>query len=127
MVLPSVSLTRFQHLPKHTVYLCAVNVFTCNTLCIKWLTHGVGIIVLDKIPAFDQAYSVLMCCKGVHMYYLVRKVVDTWCWQATGDGRGPGQWGSQKGFLDNEHAIWMGDLNYRLTIPDDKVRLHFGS
>lgn len=55
------------------------------------------------------------------MRYGGDKVVDTWRWQATGDGRGPGQWGSQKGFLDNEHAIWMGDLNYRLTIPDDKV------
>ena len=44
--------------------------------------------------------------------------------QASGDGRGPGQWGSQRGFLDNEHAIWMGDLNYRLTIPDEQVFSH---
>ena len=44
------------------------------------------------------------------------------CWlQASADGRGPGQWGSQRGFLENEHAIWMGDLNYRLTIPDEQV------
>lgn len=42
--------------------------------------------------------------------------------QASADGRGPGQWGSQRGFLDNEHAIWMGDLNYRVTIPDEQVR-----
>ncbi|DBA87288.1 hypothetical protein WJX77_005794 [Trebouxia sp. C0004] len=42
--------------------------------------------------------------------------------QASGDGRGPGQWGSQRGLLENEHAIWMGDLNYRLTISDDKAR-----
>jgi len=41
--------------------------------------------------------------------------------QAAGDGRGAGQWGSQRGLLDNEHAVWMGDLNYRLTISDDKV------
>ena len=41
--------------------------------------------------------------------------------QVSKDGRGPGQWGSQRGFLDNEHAIWMGDLNYRLTIPDEQV------
>ena len=41
--------------------------------------------------------------------------------QASGDGRGPGQWGSQRGFLGNEHAVWMGDLNYRLTIPDEQV------
>ncbi|KAL3153090.1 Heat shock 70 kDa protein A [Trebouxia sp. C0009 RCD-2024] len=42
--------------------------------------------------------------------------------QASADGRGPGQWGSQRGFLDNEHAIWMGDLNYRVTIPDEQAR-----
>ena len=41
--------------------------------------------------------------------------------QASGDGRSTGQWGGQRGLLDNEHAIWMGDLNYRLTISDDKV------
>ncbi|KAL0027397.1 hypothetical protein WJX79_008379 [Trebouxia sp. C0005] len=46
---------------------------------------------------------------------------DSTC-QASGDGRGPGQWGSQRGLLENEHAIWMGDLNYRLTISDDKAR-----
>lgn len=42
--------------------------------------------------------------------------------QASGDGRSTGQWGGQRGLLDNEHAIWMGDLNYRLTISDDKAR-----
>ena len=43
------------------------------------------------------------------------------CLQASGDGRGPGQWAEQRRLLDSEHTIWMGDLNYRLSIADDKV------
>ena len=36
-------------------------------------------------------------------------------------GRGGGQWGSARSFLDHEHAIWMGDLNYRIPLPDAEV------
>lgn len=55
----------------------------------------------------------------LHLCYMLGGI-HGWL-QASGDGRGPGQWGSQRGFLDNEHAIWMGDLNYRVTIPDEQV------
>lgn len=33
-----------------------------------------------------------------------------------------GHWGTRRGLLDSEYAIWMGDLNYRLSMPDDKAR-----
>lgn len=32
-----------------------------------------------------------------------------------------GHWGTRRGLLDSEYAIWMGDLNYRLSMPDEKV------
>ena len=32
-----------------------------------------------------------------------------------------GHWGTHRGLLDSEYAIWMGDLNYRLSMPDEKV------
>ena len=34
-----------------------------------------------------------------------------------------GQWGSLKGVLDISHAIWIGDLNYRLNAADAKVSI----
>ncbi|KAK9821522.1 hypothetical protein WJX74_007052 [Apatococcus lobatus] len=37
-------------------------------------------------------------------------------------GRGGGQWGEARSLLDHEHAIWMGDLNYRIPLPDAEVR-----
>ena len=36
-------------------------------------------------------------------------------------GRGPGQWGEQRRLLDCDHIVWLGDLNYRLDLPDDQV------
>lgn len=34
----------------------------------------------------------------------------------------PGQWGSNRGLMAVENLVWMGDLNYRLTMPDAEVR-----
>ncbi|KAK9840841.1 hypothetical protein WJX81_008338 [Elliptochloris bilobata] len=33
-----------------------------------------------------------------------------------------GQWGAARGLLEHEHLVWMGDLNYRLSLPDPEVR-----
>ena len=38
-----------------------------------------------------------------------------------GLGKAPGQWGRWKGLLDSNHAVWMGDLNYRLSMNDAQV------
>ena len=38
-----------------------------------------------------------------------------------GLGKAPGQWGRWKGLLDSNHVVWMGDLNYRLSMPDAQV------
>ena len=38
-----------------------------------------------------------------------------------GLGKCPGQWGRWKGLLDSNHVVWMGDLNYRLSMPDAQV------
>ena len=32
-----------------------------------------------------------------------------------------GHWGANRGLLNVENLIWMGDLNYRLTMPDSEV------
>ena len=33
-----------------------------------------------------------------------------------------GQWGGARAFLDHEHVVLMGDLNYRLGMPDEDAR-----
>ncbi|GAX73188.1 hypothetical protein CEUSTIGMA_g641.t1 [Chlamydomonas eustigma] len=35
---------------------------------------------------------------------------------------GHGHWGGKKSIQDHEEAIWLGDLNYRIKMPDDEVR-----
>lgn len=43
--------------------------------------------------------------------------------QVVAAGQRAGQWGSARGILDAEHALWLGDLNYRLSgIADEKAR-----
>ena len=32
-----------------------------------------------------------------------------------------GQWGEERSLVAAEHAFWMGDLNYRLNMPDALV------
>lgn len=33
-----------------------------------------------------------------------------------------GQWGQLKGLLESSYVIWMGDLNYRIAMPDAQVK-----
>ena len=48
----------------------------------------------------------------------VQQVSDV---KIAGLGRSPGQWGRWKGLLESNHVVWMGDLNYRLSMPDAQV------
>lgn len=45
---------------------------------------------------------------------------------AGGSGSTPGQWGEAKGLMSSEHTVWMGDLNYRLSMPDAEVTFPAG-
>ena len=40
-----------------------------------------------------------------------------------GQGKSPGQWGRFRGLMDSSHVFWMGDLNYRLSMPDAEVNV----
>ena len=42
--------------------------------------------------------------------------------QVLQNGARMGQWGANRGLLAVENLIWMGDLNYRLTMADTEVR-----
>jgi hypothetical protein len=35
---------------------------------------------------------------------------------------GQGHWGGKRSIEDHEESIWLGDLNYRIRMPDDDVR-----
>ena len=49
-----------------------------------------------------------------------------WCSIGCAVGRGQrvavGQWGGARAFLDHEFVVLMGDLNYRLGMPDEDAR-----
>ena len=42
--------------------------------------------------------------------------------QAAAGGWQSGQWGGARAFLDHECVVLMGDLNYRLGMPDEDAR-----
>lgn len=37
-------------------------------------------------------------------------------------GWAAGQWGGAGSLLEHDHVFCMGDLNYRLSLPDDDAR-----
>ena len=41
--------------------------------------------------------------------------------QAVGGTNAAGQWGEERSIISADHVFWMGDLNYRLNMPDGLV------